>query len=368
MPEATVYLPLPGQRRRERRKDFADIATTRLLEMGINDPATINRMGEEYERSGRLVFPETIEEVRREGGDAVYNPETRVSTLPDTTVTVKPAELGAPVRTFNERTGETRLLDGSTGNTKFLNIRPTDSYGVEKLTALISGDQQAILRAFPDGIPAELARYAVKEAKDPASLDAILAQRVQKGEISLEDAMAMKKRGTPSPSDTAKMLPANTVLAFNEGKNVARLLPDVELALRGNEGIFGPIEGRMGQVNPYDEQAQTVDARMRTASQAFGRFMEGGVLRKEDEEKYRKMFPQLSDTPQVAKNKLAIVRRMLLQKYEDDRQTLGNSGYDTSGFEQLQIPPSIFEEQAGSQTKTLGGKTYIKVNGEWYEQ
>lgn len=75
--------------------------------------------------------------------------------------------------------------------------------------------------------------------------------------------------------------------------------------------------------------------------------MENGVLRKEDEEKYRKMFPQASDDDKVKKNKLEIIKRQLSQKYEDDRKTLGRSGYDVSGFETLDIAPSIFNDSGG---------------------
>lgn len=144
-------------------------------------------------------------------------------------------------------------------------------------------------------------------------------------------------------AQNGKMLPANTVLALNEGKNVARLLPEVESAIKENLGKFGPVTGRVRGANPYDETAQTFDAQMRAGSQSFGRFMEGGVLRKEDEEKYRKMFPQMKDDDAVKKNKLSIIRKMLAEKYEDDRKTLGSSGYDVSGFEQLEVPESIFD-------------------------
>jgi len=153
---------------------------------------------------------------------------------------------------------------------------------------------------------------------------------------------------TQNKQDGQKILPANSVLALNEGKNVARLLPDVEAAIKANEGKFGPVTGRLRTANPYDVDAQTFDARMRSASQSFGKFMESGVLRKEDEEKYRKMFPQASDDDQVKKNKLEIIKRQLAQKYEDDRKTLGRSGYDVSGFETLDIAPSIFKGDNGS--------------------
>jgi hypothetical protein len=159
-----------------------------------------------------------------------------------------------------------------------------------------------------------------------------------------------------------KMLPPASVLALNEGAAVARMLPEVSAALQEAESIMGPAAGRAGSANPYDTKAQTVDARFRTASQAFGKFMEGGVLRKEDEEKYRKMFPQLSDTPDVARNKLAIVQRMLGQKYESDKGALGGSGYDVSGFGNLQIPDSLFGGGAGGNVRVTNGRESFLID------
>lgn len=159
--------------------------------------------------------------------------------------------------------------------------------------------------------------------------------------------VSMTSAGGQTGANGLKILPPNAIFALNEGKTVARLLPDVEAAIQMNEGKFGPITGRVRSANPYDVDAQTFDARMRSASQSFGKFMESGVLRKEDEEKYRKMFPQASDDDQVKKNKLEIIKRQLAQKYEDDRKTLGRSGYDVSGFETLDIAPSIFNDSSG---------------------
>lgn len=182
---------------------------------------------------------------------------------------------------------------------------------------------------------------------------AIALARMNADESARKD-RAQEKRDTAA---ALKRLPPDKVLALNEGKNVARLLPEVEQALSKNAAIFGPVEGKARGSNPYDTNAQTVDARMRTAAQAFGRFMEGGVLRKEDEEKYRKMFPQLNDTPELAKNKLAIVQRQLIQKYEDDKATLGRSGYDVGGFESLSAPASVFDAPQGILMVSPSGKT-----------
>lgn len=211
-----------------------------------------------------------------------------------------------------------------------------------------------------------------KEPSVPDSYEKVLAEQYRQGKITLEQFGEMRRSATDSgaskppsgyrwkkdgtqepipggPGDklnTLTKLPPATVLVLNEGKNVARMLPDVEAAIKTNEGKFGPVTGRIRGANPYDESAQTFEAKMRTASQSFGRFMEGGVLRKEDEIKYLRMFPQTKDTDAVKKNKLSIIRRDLAKKYEDDRKTLGASGYDVSGFEELDIPTSIFEEEA----------------------
>lgn len=160
--------------------------------------------------------------------------------------------------------------------------------------------------------------------------------------------------GTPTEMPKGKMIPAPTLLNLNEGKAVSLLLPEVAQALEQNLDILGPIKGRAGSLNPYDTRAQTVDARFRTASQAFGRVMEGGVLRKEDEEKYRKMFPQLTDKPEVAKNKLAIVQRQLAQKMNSDISALRDSGYDVSGVPQLDVTGSVFNRQSPKGPNKIG--------------
>jgi hypothetical protein len=131
-----------------------------------------------------------------------------------------------------------------------------------------------------------------------------------------------------------RQLSASDVMKVQEGANVPMMLDDVGNVIEANSNIFGPVQGRVENLSPWNTQARTVDAQMRAASQAFGRFMEGGVLRKEDEEKYRKMFPNLSDTPSVARNKLDIVRNLLNQRQSGNVQALSRAGFDTSAFSQ----------------------------------
>jgi hypothetical protein len=129
------------------------------------------------------------------------------------------------------------------------------------------------------------------------------------------------------------------ITKYNEGNQIPTMLKDIEGTVNGNTDLFGPISGRVSSLNPWDTRTQTVEAQIRSSAQSFGRFMEGGMLRPDDEIKYRKMFPNLSDTPDVAKNKLALVSRLLAQKQSSTVEALRSGGYDVSPIDQnLSIP------------------------------
>lgn len=108
-------------------------------------------------------------------------------------------------------------------------------------------------------------------------------------------------------------------------------------------GERGPIGARLKDINPFEARSKAVDAQIRVNSQVFGKFLEGGVLRKEDEEKYFKIFPQRSDLPQVARYKAQVLKRMLAQKNNSVVKSLIQSGRDPRGLKIMKVPklPSI---------------------------
>ena len=144
-----------------------------------------------------------------------------------------------------------------------------------------------------------------------------------------------KKKAKEKP----KELTGNLIKTLNEGNAIPDMLANVEGLITENQDKFGPMTGRFAENNPYDTRAQGINAEMRAKSQAFGRFMEGGVLRKEDEEKYRKMFPSLSDTPAVAKKKLEVVNDLLRKKQQSDLDAFSAQGYDIRGLNMPQLAP-----------------------------
>ena len=146
-----------------------------------------------------------------------------------------------------------------------------------------------------------------------------------------------------------KELSQQTIKWLNEGKSIPGLLTDVRSVLDNNKEVFGPVEGFRRSLNPWDEQYRAMDSQVRMASQEFGKYMEGGVLRKEDEKKYRKMFPSGTDTPELAKNKLDIVERRLRKKHLDNIKAYNAQGYNTNGLALGAGMPGIPEVLGGGQ-------------------
>lgn len=170
--------------------------------------------------------------------------------------------------------------------------------------------------------------------KGPNSSDAKLDLFKKKEEIK---ANLEKDKVTNSK----KQMSANDILKVNEGTMIPSMLKDVESTIAQNPDLFNPVTGTFKGMNPFDEKSKTAQAQLKASAQAFGKYMEGGVLRKEDEVKYEKMMPQLGDSPEVARNKLQIVQRLLANKNKGDIEALRKSGYDVSGISSEGGAPAI---------------------------
>jgi len=152
-------------------------------------------------------------------------------------------------------------------------------------------------------------------------LDMLRTQRYEAGERKKEKDMSPKE------------LSAQVSLNLNEGKVIPDDLTRLKDVMSKNEDMFGPIEGRLRSKNPWDTRAKSFESDIKMSSQTFGRFMEGGVLRKEDEIKYREMFPNLSDKYAVAQNKLVLIREKLITKYKSDVKMLKTQGWGMKGLD-----------------------------------
>lgn len=253
------------------------------------------------------------------------------------------------------------------------NIPPSQKGIIQQQLMDLEGGQPQVqpqgLMAQRGGLVAQQPTGGFIQSQDPF-LSPSAQAGVRKGQAQAEKAEIETQRARKG-----RELPAARVNMINEGQLIPLGLDEISQTIENNPNLFGPVAGRKGQLNPYDTKAQSIDAQLRAYSQQFGRFMEGGVLRKEDEEKYRKMFPNLTDTPEIAKNKLQVVRRLLANKYNSEIETLKGQGFNIEGFERLKVP-EIPKDLRGSEkkfqeeidTKVWEGKTYKKVGNKWVEQ
>lgn len=112
---------------------------------------------------------------------------------------------------------------------------------------------------------------------------------------------------------------AGTVTDLQNGISNIRQLSDDFAA----SGVNNPGIGWARSKNPFDTDAQTLQANIARVKQVIGKALEGGVLRKEDEIKYAKILPTLNDTDAVAQNKIQAIADDLDRKLYLYQQNLG---------------------------------------------
>lgn len=122
-------------------------------------------------------------------------------------------------------------------------------------------------------------------------------------------------------------------------------ITDTEKGLQGLESLAalveegggyagGKVAGNLRKFNPFDDTFQSQQAMVDTTRQFIGKALEGGVLRKEDEAKYKKILPTMQDSPEVAKNKLAYLKQMItadLNSYVQLQQQYGKGAGQVGG-------------------------------------
>lgn len=144
-------------------------------------------------------------------------------------------------------------------------------------------------------------------------------------------AMKRQERENPIPEN----LPADKAALLAEGAQIPKLLEGLATTLSKNRNVGGPIWGRIHGNNPYAEKTQGVQAEINQVKQTVGKFLEGGVLRKEDEEKYNKILPTINDTPEVRAIKLEKLKKLTSDKYNEYLDSFGRSRYDVRKYKPI---------------------------------
>ena len=133
--------------------------------------------------------------------------------------------------------------------------------------------------------------------------------------------------GVKGLSDTAIKEIAQTQKALVD-------LDELKTIMQENEQFIGPIVG-LQRFNPYSK-ARQVQADINRVKQTVGKALEGGVLRKEDEEKYKKILATLSDTPETAIYKVDALLSSIQRDIENYKNLQQSSGRSLNVRESLQ--------------------------------
>lgn len=140
---------------------------------------------------------------------------------------------------------------------------------------------------------------------------------------------------------SGQRLPASNVAALSEMKAAINLLPSLWTLYEESKGVFNPALGKIRTINPYDQDAQKANATIFLIKQIIGKGLEGGVLRKEDEYKYEKILPKLTDTPQTVEAKIKLLEQILQEKQDTYISGYQEAGYDPYGGAGL-VPANDF--------------------------
>jgi hypothetical protein len=151
----------------------------------------------------------------------------------------------------------------------------------------------------------------------------------------------------------SKILPAWETTSLAQWLNLPQQISNLKSIIDSNKSLFWPVVWRIWEINPYNTDVQTINAKLKTASQMVGKFMEWWVLRKEDEEKYRKMLPSITDTPEVASNKVDNVVKSLQEAYNWYLDSYAKWWYDVSKYSYINMQPTQQSVQQPSNLSTM---------------
>jgi hypothetical protein len=101
---------------------------------------------------------------------------------------------------------------------------------------------------------------------------------------------------------------------------------ELKKTLEANKEYVGPVAG-LAKYWP-GSKAQVIDADVKLAKQRIGKVLEGGVLRKEDEKKYKDMLADLTNNPATAIGKMDNILKTLgrdIQIAKDIRAKAGRT-------------------------------------------
>lgn len=131
-----------------------------------------------------------------------------------------------------------------------------------------------------------------------------------------------------------KGLSDSAITSISQTQKALDDLNVLKTKIQGNEDKLGPIKG-LAALNPWSS-SRKLQADVDRVRQTVGKALEGGVLRKEDEDKYKKILATLLDTPSTAYYKIdALIGSITrdIENYKSLQQSAGRSLNVSAGLQ-----------------------------------
>lgn len=183
---------------------------------------------------------------------------------------------------------------------------------------------------------------AVKNAEETARHNAAMEKIALMGAGRAEAAQAETARHNRAMEENARNAKVGRPVLSGDANRIAEMTTSLNAADSIGSEVKDP--GTLSQIQSafpnwvnnltggWSDDAKAQNAVIALVRQIIGKGLEGGVLRKEDEIKYKDILPQLGETKELVKDKL----KLLKQRIEDKRATLLDSledaGYDVSRY------------------------------------
>lgn len=156
-----------------------------------------------------------------------------------------------------------------------------------------------------------------------------------------------------------KIIPASEAVQFGTSSASFDALQNASDLYEKNADIAGPFKGKGSsfagkyELGDVGKRAKAFDAQLKINAQSIGKALEGGKLTDADIDRYRDMLPNLSDSKDAAKEKIAILQQMISAKQESDLRALQGAGYNVGNIPRSvltvpQRPPSAPANQEPS--------------------
>ena len=152
------------------------------------------------------------------------------------------------------------------------------------------------------------------------------AQLLAEGKISvanvpqgIRNAVILASKGIVN-----KPLSDFAITKINDTNFAISSLNDLRAKIEGKTDQLGPITG-LEALNPWSKKRQ-LQADIDRVRQTVGKALEGGVLRKEDEEKYKKILATITDTPETALYKIDSLISSIQRNIDDYKSLQAETG------------------------------------------